>query len=515
MNMKNVYLYIVTCLFVINVYAEVPDTTQWQSEWVQIDKNGKINYKYDEKGNRIPDFSRVGYHHSNIPIPVYCISDTITYNPNIADYSDIIQEAINSIGKRPINNNGHRGALLIKKGIYNLSRPILINNSGIVLRGEGTNESGTQLVATWKSKHSIIQIKHKESSEFEEIPGTRVAIKDKYVAVGTHSFFVDENHSFKKGDRIILLRPGTINWIHDLKMDQIKEKSKLKQWKPEEYNLKFEREITNVDGNRITIDNPVVMEMSEEYGGGYVYKYRLDRIKEIGIEDIMLRTNYSSEYDEKHAWKGIEMDFVENAWVRNVTGMYLTYSTVSLEEYAKNVTVFNCRYLQPKGQVKGGRRYSFNICGQQNLVMYCMSEDGRHDYVTGARTLGPNVFYNCTAIRAFTDIGPHHRWSCGILFDNIVTDSYINVQDRGNWGTGHGWSGVNIVFWKCTGKMACVQQPWVTGTNYCIGFQGEKYSGRLPGRLSGIWEGQFKKNLVPVSLFTAQLTARMHEIYNH
>jgi hypothetical protein len=140
--------------------------------------------------------------------------------------------------------------------------------------------------------------------------------------------------------------------------------------------------------------------------------------------------------------------------------------------------------------------------------MNLTAADGRHDYVTGARVCGPNVFYNCRATRTHADIGPHHRWSAGTLYDNIVTDGEINIQDRGNWGSGHGWSGVTQVLWNCTVKRAAVQSPWVSGKNYAIGLQGGKYAGRLEGKPDGEWEGLNKAGLSPASLYLAQLKAR-------
>jgi hypothetical protein len=164
--------------------------------------------------------------------------------------------------------------------------------------------------------------------------------------------------------------------------------------------------------------------------------------------------------------------------------------------------------LDAKSKITGGRRYSFNNDGQQNLVMNCKSTEGRHDYVTGARVCGPNVFYNCTATQTHADIGPHHRWASGTLYDNIITDGEINIQDRGNWGSGHGWAGVTQIVWNCTAKRASVQSPWANGKNYCIGLTGGKYAGRLPGRPDGEWEGQNKTGLQPGSLYLAQLKAR-------
>jgi len=108
-------------------------------------------------------------------------------------------------------------------------------------------------------------------------------------------------------------------------------------------------------------------------------------------------------------------------------------------------------------------------------------------------------------------MGPHHRWSMGTLYDNITTDGEINVQDRGNWGSGHGWAGVTQIIWNCTVKRAAIQSPWASGLNYCIGLKGEKYEGRLKGRPEAEWEGQNKDGLEPVSLYQAQLKARLKE----
>ena len=93
-------------------------------------------------------------------------------------------------------------------------------------------------------------------------------------------------------------------------------------------------------------------------------------------------------------------------------------------------------------------------------------------------------------------------------YDNIVTDGEINVQDRGNMGSGHGWSGVTQVLWNCRVKRAAIQSPWVSGDNYSIGTKGEKYPGHFKDRPYGHWEGQNEINVFPRSLYIAQLMAR-------
>jgi hypothetical protein len=479
---------------------------KWESKFVQQDKNGALKYIPDEKGNIIPDFSRVGYQSGDQPIPEISVIKTISPAAN-GSSQEIIQSAIDEVSKRTPDQNGFRGAILLKKGTYEIPDHIRIEASGIVLRGESDDKNGTKLVATSEKQVSMISVSGK--GEITEVKGTRTKLTDTYVPVGTFSFNVASATGFAKGDRIILYRPGTDQWIKDLKMDQIVGREGTKQWQAKEYNLQYERIITKIEGNKIFIDNPVVMALEEKYGGAEIYKYSFSgRISNVGIENIYCESAYKTDTSENHAWDAVAFAKVEHGWVKNVTARYFGYSCVNLASSAKNISVLNSNCYDHKSVITGGRRYSFNNNGQLNLFMNCKSTDGRHDYVTGARTCGPNVFYNCTASKTHADIGPHHRWASGTLYDNIITDGAINVHDRGNYGSGHGWVGVTQVLWNCTAEKVAVQNPWSLGSNYCIGLKGKKDGGRFKDRPDGIWEGLNREGLEPVSLYTAQLEAR-------
>jgi hypothetical protein len=290
-------------------------------------------------------------------------------------------------------------------------------------------------------------------------------------------------------------------------MDQIEVRdSSTLQWSPKEYDLHFERVITRIEGKKIFIDQPIVMAMEEKYGGGEVYRYNFPgRIRNVGVEWLQCISAFVSDTAEDHGWNAVFMDRLENGWVRGVTARYFGYSCVNLGGQSRNCTVDSCQYLEPKSLIIGGRRYSFNNDGQLNLVMHCFASEGRHDYVTGARVCGPNVFYLCRSENAKADIGPHHRWAVGTLFDNIVTDGEINIQDRGNWGTGHGWSGTNQVVWNLTAAKAAIQDPWVSGKNYVVALKATPYDGRLKGRTASVWENGDQETLRPSSLYEAQL----------
>ncbi|RZS74815.1 hypothetical protein [Pseudobacter ginsenosidimutans] len=476
----------------------------WESKFVKQQKDGSLQYKADKQGNFIPDFSAVGYYHGDKPIPE--IPAVATVSPS-ANAMEQIQAAIDKLSAQKPDVNGFRGAILLKRGEYRIPGSILIKASGIVLRGEGNTENGTRLIATAANQKPLIDVQG--NGKITEVQGTRVNIADKYVPTGATSFNVTDASAFKAGDHVILFSAANDHWISDLKMDQIVARNGTKQWRSEEYNLSFERTILSVNGNTVELDNPVMMPIDADYGGGALFKYTFNgRIQHIGIENLYCESPASSDTAEDHSWDAIHMDKIENGWVSKVTARYFSYACVNLSPAAKNITVTNSRCFDHKSKVTGGRRYSFNNDGQQNLFLNCVTADGRHDYVTGAKTLGPNVFYNCSSTITHADIGPHHRWAVGTLYDNITTDGEINVQDRGNYGSGHGWAGVTQVLWNCKVRGAAVQNPWASGKNYCIGLNGEKRAGRFKDRMDGEWEGLNKDGLQPPSLYKAQLEAR-------
>jgi hypothetical protein len=494
-------------LWIWGIFSSCDNT--WQSEHVYYGKDGVLQYTPDEKGNIIPDFSHVGYRYGDIPIPDVPV--VLTLEPVEGDNGSHIQNAIDQVAKMPINENGYRGAILLTKGSYPIEESIYVHTDGIVLKGEGQHEKGTVLVASGSKKRSLLVIGG--SGNIAKVENTRVDIKEKYVPVGRKFLVLDSASHLSAGQDIMIFRPGTEQWIKDLRMDSFPSRDDeriVHPWVPSFYDLHFKRVISSVNGDTIFFRNPVVMAMEERYGGGQIYRYVFEgRIENAGVQNIYFVSDFTHEEDEEHGWNAVYFQNIRNAWARNLTARHFGYSCVNLASTASHISVLGCTNLDPVSRIYGGRRYSFKCDGQLNLFKDCKATHGRHDYATGARVAGPNVFTNCTAINTYNDIGPHHRWAMGILYDNIISDGPINVQDRGNMGSGHGWSGVNHVFWNCRAESAVCQNPWVSGQNYNIGFTGEKSPGANPGRPDGVWEGHNKPGLKPVSLYQAQLNDRL------
>jgi hypothetical protein len=490
-----------------NQEQELGFVMQWSSRLVFYGEDGKLQYQPDSLGNVIPDFSHVGYHYGDELPPIIPVVKEIS--PVEGDDYVNIQSAINEVAEMPLDENGFRGAVLLKKGVYDIKGSIFIQSDGIVIRGEGNSddENGTIIIATGTSKRPLIDI-GKRFYDFSIESETEMI--EEYVPLGRKFVRVEHPEYFQSGDLISLYRPGTQQWISDLKMDQIPGGSDVQQWTPAQYSFHFERIITRISGDSIFFRNPVVMAFDKFYGGGKVMKASITRYQHIGVENMLLKSEYAYETDEDHSWDAILLRNAEHSWVRDVVAKYFAYAIVNIDIDSKHISVLNCRMYEPKSVVTGGRRYTFKITGQMNLVKDCYATEGRHDYNTNARVKGPNVFTKCTSVKSSNDNGPHHRWAMGTLYDSIVTNNALNVQDRGNSGSGHGWAGVNQVFWNSSGASSVCQNPWVSGHNYNIGWRGSKDNG-WHSRPDGIWEGHNLTGLLPSSLYDAQLQDRLSE----
>ena len=500
---------------------------KWSSEWVYYNGQGKLEYKAQPNGDIIPNFSKVGYRQGKIPPNIKVVKTLVSVS---GDNLGKIQTAIDEVGKMPLDANGFRGAILLKKGTYEISDGLIINRSGIVLRGEGDSNNGTVLIFTKKSKHSAISIRGVGNLKKNE--STKVKIADSYVPVGTKEITLESAFQYSVGDEIILYRPSTDNWIHDLKMDQLPQNPKgtIKQWEAEKYHTQFERKIEKISGNTITINQPVVMAMEDKYGGGFIYKYTFKgRISHCGVEKILLKSHFNKSVtkktqgktyyaDEEHAWTAILVRSAEDSWVHNITSKHFGASCVYTAYTSKYISILNCKSLDPVSVITGSRRYSFSCNSQMSLYANCFCSDGRHSFVTGPKTAGPNVFTRCEAKTIYHfigDIGPHQRWAMGMLYDVIeAKDGKIDTQNRLSAGTGHGWAGVNHVLWNCDAKGYEVQSPWVTGKNYVIGCKGEKMIPHYdPTAPDGTWDGHGETDLEIESLYEAQV--RDNDVTTH
>lgn len=278
--------------------------------------------------------------------------------------------------------------------------------------------------------------------------------------------------------------------------------STIEPWKPGTRDLRADRIITDIRGHRITIDAPLCNSIDQRFGGGTIYKYDFPgRISNVGVEHLRSISDYTGETDEAHAWTFIKFDAVENGWVRFITTKHYGFGLVSMGRQTKWITVEDSLCLDPISQIRGDRRYSFHMTGQLLLVQRCFAREGRHDFALDSISPGPNAFVECATENSHADTGPHHRWSVGALFDNVhVRGDKIRIRNAGNEGTGHGWTGANMVVWNSSAEEIVVEQP-PTANNWAVGSVALKRKG--DGTFDRWWEP-----VQPRSLYYAQLAER-------
>src|SRR5690625_3304264 len=107
----------------ISIFAdEIPD--------VYPDADGRLSYLEDDLGNRVPDFSNAGYLGGGVAIPDVPVKKTLS--PQAGDNRSRIQAAIDQVAAMPLDENGFRGAILLKAGEYEIGNSLKISSSGIV-----------------------------------------------------------------------------------------------------------------------------------------------------------------------------------------------------------------------------------------------------------------------------------------------------------------------------------------------------------------------------------------------
>ncbi|KAG0289186.1 hypothetical protein BGZ98_003951 [Dissophora globulifera] len=497
----------------------------------------------DTYGNTIPNFSRVGYREGLVRIPMVPVQMVVEPSPDpYSDDTARIQSAIDFVATLPLNPIGEdgarvRGAVLLKAGTYRVAGALIIHASGVILRGEGQDDYGTTIIATGNIQRDFILVNGMLTPDMGSVENQRTKARTRdmmplngykgskkpntytppgvFVPCGSNRLPVLDTQGYAVGDRIVVERPGSDEWISDLGMDKLPPRPGNKpstQWTAKSFTFRYERKIVDIDqANRTFIlDVPMVMSLDPKYPPARIYEliHKMPTISDVGVENLRLisETDPNNPEDESHGWYAVVMDNTVHGWVADVTTMRFV-SGIFAATWSRYVTIQDCSVLDPVSMPsEGGRRYMFNLSGQMGLVKRCFTTKARHDFITLGRVCGPNVFVDSTGVDSNNDSGPHERFAMGVLYDNITCNT-INVRQRSWMGSGQGWAGAFHVVYNCTSKgKNCFQDPPGT-TNWVIGFRGgldpKPMFEAPPTKMI-----QHQSPVQPRSLYWAQLIAR-------
>ncbi|MEO6733734.1 MAG: DUF6298 domain-containing protein [Ferruginibacter sp.] len=463
-------------------------------------KNGQLTYTAEPSGDRIPDFSYCGYMASEKAIPSN-VPVKVVVPVMKGDATNRIQSALDYVASLALDATGFRGAVLLQKGNYDVSGQLRITMSGIVLRGSGMNPEGTIITGMGISRLALVKILGKNDKSIN----TEIRITSDYVPVSAMGFSVADATAFKPGDKVIIRRPSTKEWIDTIGTAIFGGGISALGWKPGDHDLYFDRTITNINANTITIDAPITTALDAKFGGATIASYNWSgRVNNTGIENLRCISAYDKNNlkDEDHRWNAISIENATDAWIKQISFENFAGSAVSVLE-SKRITVEDCNSLHPVSEIGGQRRYTFLTTGQQTLFQRCYAERGYHDFAVGYCAPGPNAFVQCESHLPYNFSGAIDSWASGILFDIVNVDgNALRFGNRGQDANGAGWAAANSLFWNCTAaRIDCYKPP--TAQNWSFGSWGQ-FAG------DGYW-GESNNTINPRSLFYGQLAERLHK----
>lgn len=462
-------------------------------------KNDQITYLKDGRGNRILDFSHCGYRNSEQDIP--SVRNVVFVPWSSGDNTARIQRAIDYVSSLTPDASGFRGTILLDKGEFALSGSLGISTSGVVLRG--MDKEKTILLKKGVDRGALLYIEGTADLKAQDT----LQILSKYVPVNATTLEVVSGTSLKKGDRVMVVRPSQKAWIASLGCDIFGGGISALGWKEGDMELTWDRTISEVNGNQITLDAPLTVALDEQYGTSTIFAYQWNgRIHDCGVENMTLISDYDKRYpkDEDHCWTGITIENAEDCWVRQVNFKHFAGSAVIVQRTGSKITVEDCISQEPISEIGGMRRCTYYTLGQQTLFQRCYSEQGIHDFSAGYCAAGPNAFVQCDSYESLGFSGSIDAWACGLLFDVVNIDGHnLTFKNLGQDKNGAGWNTGNSLFWQCTAAEIECYAPANDAKNRAYGCWAQ-FSG------DGEWE-EANNHVQPRSIFYAQLQDRLQK----
>ncbi|MEV4615656.1 peptidoglycan-binding protein [Kitasatospora sp. NPDC049258] len=466
-------------------------------QWLGF-SNGRLVYGHDDRGNQVPDYSHAGYAGGGVAIPKVATRVTVPA-PGGGDDTGAIQAAIDRVSALAPVAQGFRGAVQLTAGQYHLAGALTIAADGVVLRGAGSDASGTTLVATGARARTLVNLGGKSGYT---VQGPQSKVTDDYVPVGATVLNLSSTEGLAVGTEVVVERPTTQAWIDAVGMNGT--------WTPG-WSLRSERRITALSGNRITLDAPLTTALEKQYTPSLVYRYGYPRISRVGIEDLGADGRAMTE-DPSYPSTFYHASFshfgaVQDGWVSNVFTHHFGQDGVTgLGPESRRISVLHTGALDMvTNTATSARSDGYTLQGQQNLVQDCTLTAAKiHAFVTEARQSGPNVFSRCTATTTGDtyDSGGHQRWGSGTLYDNLTIQGSLDLVNNGSRGSGHGWSDANSTAWNCTVERIAVQSP-PGAHNWAFGTRGTPDPARHDGELVSTGTA-----MTPASLYEQQLAER-------
>jgi len=537
--MKKTLRLLVIAMILKTSFAQNDAVAPWRS--VLYPEDWKPGFS-DGQGRFLHDFSYAGYHRGEKPLPKIegPVTD-VTKAPFSADPSGEQDSTASLQAALDAAVAAGGGVVYLPAGTYRIhpqgeSKVALrIKGSGVVLRGAGADKTFLFNDVTEMREKVVLLVEPEPAMDWRaEGAGVPFSPLAKDLPNQATEVIVQDVSPFAPGDLIVLRSDLTQRFIDSVEMTG--------KWQPAgagspNRTLMFCRRVVAVkpEANSLTLDVPVrypllVADLAR------VVKIPGKLISECGLEDfsIGMRQHPGTGLEENdymtqgtlaydvHASRAIQVVNAENCWLRGIKTyappgndptVHILSNTLYLQR-SRFVTVTGCDFKFTQYQGGGGNGYHYTMQGQENLLIDCVAEHGRHNYDFGTMAASGNVISRCRAIDGKLGSDFHMFLSMANLLDSITCDGdFLEARYYRPWGGNpiHGVTTTQSVFWNTNGLRywrgkPCLVWSQQVGDGYVIGTRGPCPLVYTDDFVEGVGKGD---GLQPSSLYADQLARRL------
>ena len=384
---------------------------------------------------RLPDFSYAGYGQGENPLP------TLPQKAYVTEYGAVGDgETDNTAAFQAAIDDVDRGAIIVPAGTYRIDGQLSIQESQLVLRGDGPSKSVLEFTHSmedlfgpavqWSWNGGLIDIRPPES------PSMLTAISSD-AARGDKSVSISDSDSLVGADMVVLELTDDADGTLGRHLYAEQAEGGDCSWQ-DPLVLRIPLRIESVREDVVHFTQPFRQEIRAEWNPTLLSYPGIDTV---GIESLMIRfpeTEYAGHLNEP-GYNAIFMQGgVVNSWVKNVT-IVNADNGVLTDTYSKWITV--------DGLTLEGRygHHGLNIAHTADSLFQNLhySSEWRHAMTVDHRSNG-NVFKNITSDDIELSLD-HHRDS---PFENLFTNttSATNLFNGGSDCAGYP-GGARNTFW--------------------------------------------------------------------
>ncbi len=464
----------------------------------------------------LPDYSFAGYHNGlkNIPDPAGKIVNALDYGVISNDGLDDSKALILAI--KEASKFSGKVILKLPPGRLIISDIIYLERSNFVIRGAGTDKSGTELyfprplmyckdpIELKELRAYLIELnkRQREKEKNIDLPFSQYAWSGGFIwtkATNTRvkSYLPKYNKPYNVLAKIVSGKRGEFvlqtSKIFDLKIGDVVElqlfnkkgahgemisdlypDAELKvgshHWNfPDLPLVKQQVEILKIQGNFITINAPITIDIKPSYSAQLV---EWTHLKEVGIENFKITFPNSPRiaHHVEQGFNAIYLTRIYNGWVKNIE-IENADSGILTEEIA-NVTMSN---IKTKG--KHYAHYTVMMQGTYNVLAERISVCNKAEHPLSFNTFSTKSVYSNCEILVDPILDQHSGANHQNLFDNIRV--LVNPKTNTSYPL---FAGGGAGYWKPS------HGAFSTFWNIDVQFP-DDFDPRLPINLDGMKDG--------------------------